>query len=51
MMKAIILLAAIAYGVWPLDLIPDVAPGIGWMDDAVVIAAAIANLLRGSKTK
>lgn len=45
-MRRFILLAAIAYGIWPLDVIPDVAPPATYADDAVVIVAAIANLLR-----
>lgn len=48
-MRRFILLAAIAYGIWPLDVIPDVAPGVGWVDDGIVIGAAIVNLLRSSK--
>lgn len=43
-MKLIILFAAIAYGVMPFD--GDFLPGVGWVDDAAVIAAAIVNLLR-----
>ena len=37
-----ILLAAIAYFVLPIDIIPDVLPFLGFTDDAAVIAAAIA---------
>ena len=34
--------AAIAlYVVWPIDLIPDVIPLLGWMDDAVLVPLAI----------
>ena len=34
--------AAIAlYVVWPIDLIPDVIPVLGWMDDAVLVPLAI----------
>ena len=40
-----LLLAAIGYIVMPLDLIPDV-PGIGWLDDMVVLGA-VAYLLFG----
>ncbi len=37
-----ILMAALAYLVLPIDAIPDLAPLIGFTDDAAVIAAAIA---------
>jgi len=37
--------AAVAYVIWPLDLIPDGIPVIGWLDDAGVIAAAAAFLV------
>jgi len=36
--------AALAYLVCPLDLIPDAIPVIGYLDDAGVIAAAVAHL-------
>ena len=36
------LLFAVAYAVWPLDLIPDLVPLISWLDDAGVASAAIA---------
>lgn len=31
------LLAALGYGVSPIDLIPDIIPLIGWLDDAVAV--------------
>ena len=37
-----VLFAALAYFVLPLDFIPDVLPGLGFTDDAAVIAAALA---------
>jgi uncharacterized membrane protein YkvA (DUF1232 family) len=37
-----IMLAALAYFVMPVDALPDWLPGIGFTDDAAVIAAAIA---------
>jgi uncharacterized membrane protein YkvA (DUF1232 family) len=36
--------AALAYFVLPVDAIPDVAPVVGYLDDAGVIAAAVAYL-------
>ena len=37
-----ILLAALAYFVLPIDALPDIIPGLGFTDDAAVIAAALA---------
>jgi uncharacterized membrane protein YkvA (DUF1232 family) len=39
-----IMLAALAYFVLPVDAIPDVFAGIGFTDDAAVIAALLATL-------
>lgn len=39
-----IMLGALAYFVMPIDAIPDVLAGIGFTDDAAVIAAVIATL-------
>lgn len=36
----IAIISALIYLVNPMDLIPDVIPGIGYLDDAAVIAAA-----------
>lgn len=45
----LIILAALAYFVLPIDAIPDIMPIIGFTDDAAVIATAIAAV-RGSVT-
>jgi uncharacterized membrane protein YkvA (DUF1232 family) len=39
-----ILLGALAYFVMPVDAIPDILAGIGFTDDAAVIAAVLATL-------
>ena len=39
-----IMMGALAYFVMPIDAIPDVLAGIGFTDDAAVIAAVIATL-------
>lgn len=39
-----VMLGALAYFVMPVDAIPDVLAGIGFTDDAAVIAAVIATL-------
>ena len=33
------------YVVWPIDLIPDVIPIVGWLDDAVLVPLAIRWVL------
>jgi uncharacterized membrane protein YkvA (DUF1232 family) len=40
------LLLAALYVVWPLDLIPDAIPVIGWLDDVGIVAASLAWLAR-----
>lgn len=43
----LILIAALAYFVSPLDFVPDIIFGLGFLDDASVLAAAFAAV-RGS---
>jgi uncharacterized membrane protein YkvA (DUF1232 family) len=38
--------AAVAYLLWPFDLIPDYIPLLGWLDDAGVLAAAAWFIVR-----
>lgn len=40
------LLFAAAYVIWPLDLIPDMAPFITWLDDVGVVALMAGWLSR-----
>lgn len=42
-------LATIAYVVWPIDLIPDVAPVVGWLDDLGLATVALFYLTRVAK--
>ncbi len=39
-------LAAVVYLVNPLDLVPDVLPALGWIDDGVVIAWVVSQIRR-----
>ena len=41
----ILFIAAIIYGVSPIDLIPDM-PVVGWIDDFTIGAAAFTNLIQ-----
>ncbi len=41
-----VLMAAIAYFVLPADMVPDVVVGLGFTDDAAVMAAAITAVSR-----
>jgi uncharacterized membrane protein YkvA (DUF1232 family) len=40
---------ALAYVVLPADLVPDLVPVLGWLDDVGVVAAAFAFLSRDLK--
>ena len=42
----VLLLAALFYGISPIDLIPDAIPVVGWMDDAIIVPAAIGAILK-----
>lgn len=33
--------ATLFYAVWPLDLIPDILPGVGHLDDLVIVPAGL----------
>jgi uncharacterized membrane protein YkvA (DUF1232 family) len=39
-----VLLGALAYFVVPVDIIPDVVVGLGFVDDATVLATAVASV-------
>lgn len=39
--KWYIAVAAVGYAISPLDFIPDIIPGVGWSDDAGMIAVAV----------
>jgi uncharacterized membrane protein YkvA (DUF1232 family) len=39
-------LAAIAYVISPIDLVPDIAPILGWIDDAAVLVGLLSLSLK-----
>lgn len=39
---------AIVYLIWPIDLIPDLAPILGWLDDIGITALAVAYLIHAT---
>lgn len=41
-----VLLAALAYFVLPTDLVPDILAGVGFTDDAAVMAAVVGTFAR-----
>jgi uncharacterized membrane protein YkvA (DUF1232 family) len=45
--RRLMLIALLAYLSSPIDLIPDFLPGVGHLDDAVVVALALRWIVRG----
>ena len=46
-----VLLGAVAYFILPVDMVPDVLAGLGFTDDASVLAAAVAAVGRHLQPK
>ncbi|MBL9038482.1 MAG: DUF1232 domain-containing protein [Archangium sp.] len=44
-------LATLLYVVLPVDLVPDVVPVLGMLDDAAAVATALGLVLRTAKEK
>lgn len=40
-----LVVAAILYVLWPWDIVPDVAPVVGWLDDIMFLIGALSLLL------
>lgn len=45
LMPVILMIAAILYDVSPVDILPDVLPVAGWIDDCLITIAAALNLI------
>ncbi len=43
--------AALAYLVWPADLVPDIAPLLGWLDDIGLTALAAWYLVHAASRR
>ena len=44
----LLLLALIAYLAMPIDLVPDFIPIVGYLDDAVIVAIVLRNVLHAA---
>jgi uncharacterized membrane protein YkvA (DUF1232 family) len=42
----VLAIAVAAYALSPIDLIPDFIPGIGYLDDLIIVPASIALVIR-----
>ena len=49
--RRLILFAVLAYLALPIDLVPDFLPGLGQLDDAVLLAVALRLLVHGGGTE
>ena len=36
-----LILFAIAYFLWPIDIIPDIIPLVGWIDDVIALIVGV----------
>jgi uncharacterized membrane protein YkvA (DUF1232 family) len=44
----LVLAASVGYLMLPFDVVPDFLPGVGYLDDALVVALAVRLVLRGA---
>jgi uncharacterized membrane protein YkvA (DUF1232 family) len=45
----VLVILALAYLLWPLDLLPDVAPVLGWLDDLGFVGVAAWYLVHATR--
>lgn len=43
--QILLVLAGLLYIAWPVDLAPDLLPGLGWLDDLIVLGVVLWFLL------
>ena len=46
---SVMIILGVLYCLSPLDVVPDISPGIGWMDDIGVIAYVIKTVMEQRK--
>lgn len=44
--KLLVALGAMAYGLSPIDIVPDVVPVVGWADDVAIIMLALRIIMK-----
>lgn len=47
--NVIIAVLGLLYVIWPLDLLPDIMPVIGWLDDIGVLALLVAMVVQACR--
>jgi len=40
----LLLIAGLLYFIWPIDLVPDIFPLLGWLDDATLLAWILGSI-------
>lgn len=48
-LHAMLAVLGLVYAVWPLDLIPDVVPLLGWVDDGLALLFAFQQARRATE--